>query len=521
MKTSTTPRQFQQGNTLLVTIVITSITGFLLLAYLNLVQYQNRTNMRSQGWNSSIPVVEAGIEEALTHLNIRGTTNGNLAVDGWTQSGSVFTMTRSLGDNFYSVSISGYIAGTNGSPVIESKGYVVRPTSLASSGGPFLAAAVVGNTVEYLGRGVRVRTRKQAIFSKGMVAKETIDMKGNNIAADSFDSLDPLHSTNGLYIATKSKDGGDIAVNSSLTNSLSVGNADIKGHVSVGPGGSIAIGTQGSVGSGAWVDGGNNGIEPGYAASDMNVSFDDVVVPFAGGFTPGGGYYSVVKSIVYPTGTTRVVRTNWVTSSSLPVGTPPPIITNGTIHTPIYTYKAFVYITETNSSGTYYDYVLEDGLDYQLANLSGKILVLGDANLFASSSLNVTALTIEWGKHLNLYSSAPSVSLTGNNTANSDATADSFAFWGTKNCTSITFSGNAGFTGSIYAPNADFTLNGGGNNTIDFIGASVTKTVTLNGHFNFHYDEALKRIGPSRGFVVTSWNEMLPSEIPSASSVAR
>ena len=64
-------------------------------------------------------------------------------------------------------------------------------------------------------------------------------------------------------------------------------------------------------------------------------------------------------------------------------------------------------------------------------------------------------------------------------------------------------------------------MNGGGNNTIDFIGASITKTARLNGHFNFHYDEALKNVGPSRGFIVTAWNEMTPNEIPAASSVYR
>ena len=521
MKTSTTPHQSQQGNTLLVTIVVTGITGFLLLAYLSLIQYQNRSNMRSQGWNSAIPVVEAGIEEALAHLNSRGITNGILACDGWTQSGSVYTMTRSLGDSFYSVSISNYVAGSTSSPVIESKGYVVRPTSLASSGGLFLAAAGVANTVEYLGRGVRARTRKLGIFSKGMVAKSSIDLNGNNIATDSFDSLDPLYSTNGLYISSKSRDNGDVAVNASVTNSLNAGNANIKGHVAVGPGGTIAVGAQGSIGSAAWVNGGNRGIQPGYAANDMNVSFDDVVVPFSGGFTPSGGYYSTVQSVVYPTGTTRVVRTNWVTTSSLPAGSPLPITTNGNGGNKTYTYKAFVYITPTNSTGTYYDYVLEDGMNYQLpSGLNGKVLVLGDANLVAASSLNLTGLTIEWGKHLNLYSSASSVSLTGNTTANSDGTADSFSFWGTTNCTSITLAGNAGFTGTIYAPNADFVMNGSGSTTIDFIGASITKTARLNGHFNFHYDEALQRIGPSRGFVVTTWNEMLPSEIPNASTFA-
>ena len=61
----------------------------------------------------------------------------------------------------------------------------------------------------------------------------------------------------------------------------------------------------------------------------------------------------------------------------------------------------------------------------------------------------------------------------------------------------------------IYAPNAAFTLNGGGNNAIDFVGASVSSTVTMNGHFNFHYDEALGRIGARRGYIITGWGELV------------
>lgn len=507
----------EQGNTLLITVVVTGIIGFVLLAYMSLVQYQNGANMRSQAWNAAMPVVEAGVEEALAHLNSRAVTNGTLAADGWTQSGNTYTMTRSIGDGFYTVSINNYVSGSTSSPVIESKGYVVRPVTVASGSGPLLAASVnLDSGVQYLGRGVRARTQKQGIFTKGMVAKDSIDLNGNNISTDSFDSLDPLYSTNGLYISSKSRDNGDVAVNASVTNSLNAGNANIKGHVAVGPGGTIAVGPQGSIGNAAWVNGGNSGIQPGYAANDMNVSFDDVTIPFSGGFTPSGGHYSIVQTVNYPA-TTRVVRTNWVTTTSLPAGAFAPITTNGNGGNRTYTYRVYVYITPTNSTGTYYNYVLTDG-NYQIENLSGSILVLGDANLYASSSCNVSGLTIEWGKRLNLYSSAPSVTLSGNNTANSDGTADSFAFWGTPSCTSITFSGNAGFTGTIYAPSANFVMNGGGNNTIDFIGASITKTARLNGHFNFHYDEALKKIGPSRGFIVTSWNEMTPSEVPAVAS---
>ena len=524
MKTQPAQQRSQRGNTLLVTIVVTGVIGFVLVSYLSLVQYQNTANMRSQGWNAAMPVVEAGIEEALAHLNSRGLTNGNLACDGWSQSGSRYTMTRTVGDSFYSVTISNYVSGSSNSPIIESKGYVVKPLVLASQSGPFLAAAIsLQSGVEYLGRGVRARTQKQAIFTKGMVAKDSIDMNGNNITTDSFDSLDPSYSTNGLYVSTRTKGNGDLAVNASVTNSLNAGNANIKGHVAVGPGGTIAVGSQGSIGSAAWVNGGNRGIEPGYAANDMNVSFDDVNVPFSGGDTPIGGYYTTVQTVVYPATTTRVVRTNWVTTSSLPVGAFLPITTNGNGGSQTYTYLAYVYITPTNSSGTYYNYVLEDGRNYLLntaSGLNGRVLVLGNANVYAPSVCNLSGLTIEWGKHLNLYSGAPSVGLSGNNTANSDGTADSFAFWGLPTCTSITLSGNAGFTGTIYAPSADFTMNGGGTTTIDFIGASITKTARLNGHFNFHYDEALKNVGPSRGFIVTAWNEMTPAEVPAASVAA-
>jgi hypothetical protein len=70
------------------------------------------------------------------------------------------------------------------------------------------------------------------------------------------------------------------------------------------------------------------------------------------------------------------------------------------------------------------------------------------------------------------------------------------------------FTGNAGYNGIIYAPNADMSLSGGGNNTLDFCGMSVTRNVSLNGHYNFHYDEALGRLSPISAYIISSWNEL-------------
>ena len=88
--------------------------------------------------------------------------------------------------------------------------------------------------------------------------------------------------------------------------------------------------------------------------------------------------------------------------------------------------------------------------------------------------------------------------------------AANLAYWGLPSNTSFTFKGNASFTGIVYAPEADFTLGGGGLNDYDFVGACVVNTIKMNGHFHFHYDEALRR-KYWNGYQAAGWNEVDPS----------
>jgi len=55
-----------QGSALLLALLTAFVICIALTTYLYLVSNQNRSVMRSLAWNSSIPVVEAGVEEALT-----------------------------------------------------------------------------------------------------------------------------------------------------------------------------------------------------------------------------------------------------------------------------------------------------------------------------------------------------------------------------------------------------------------------------------------------------------------------
>src|SRR5882672_3871251 len=102
---ATQPMKIQEsreaGSTLLVVMMITGIIMLALGSYLNLASQEHKTVRRSLCWNAALPMAEAGIEEALSHLN-RNTNN--YALDGWTTNQ---IRERTLGDGKYNVNFTG------------------------------------------------------------------------------------------------------------------------------------------------------------------------------------------------------------------------------------------------------------------------------------------------------------------------------------------------------------------------------------------------------------------------------
>jgi hypothetical protein len=94
----------------------------------------------------------------------------------------------------------------------------------------------------------------------------------------------------------------------------------------------------------------------------------------------------------------------------------------------------------------------------------------------------------------------------GGSTANLAGTYDKsdipaqFIVYGLPTCTSIDVNGIAAV---VYAPSAKLNLNGNS----QFYGASVSKSVRMNGTTDYHYDENLTNF-KSRGFVISSWTEI-------------
>jgi hypothetical protein len=148
-----------------------------------------------------------------------------------------------------------------------------------------------------------------------------------------------------------------------------------------------------------------------------------------------------------------------------------------------------------------------------LSSFSGKVLVTGNATLWVTDSITFGSgeyIEIAPGASLKLYVSAATASFGGNGVINGNGSATSFAYYGLPTNTSLNMNANASFTGTIYAPEADFHMGGGGSNPYDFVGACVVNTVKMNGHFHFHYDEALRKVTTGR-YVAISWNEVDPN----------
>ena len=465
----------REGAFTYMTVVITMIVvGLMLAAYLKLVAVQNQLTMRSQTWNRSVPVLEAGIEEALAHLNrnaspdAAGNWNPNMTADGWQPAtGGGWYKTNKIGDDMYWVNIAPW--PTTGTPTnfpsITSTGFVSQLPAFAlnRSFGPFVAQAV--NTLvspNYSVRVVQATTTNLPTFTRGLVAKHMIDFNGKNAMTDSFDSTDPNASNNGRYDLTKARDHGDIGSNDTITNTVNLGNAIIKGNVSTGPLGTIAIGPLGMVGDSNFVaNAANRGkVQSGHSRDDLNVEFPNVPMPDG--------------------------SLGWT-------GLPSP--------------------SSTTIDGTNYNYVLTGGNDYRITSgdmaSSYYIQGPGKVRIRVDTGINLTGndvLRVSTNATLELYLDCESAKIGGQGIAN-DGQAVNFYLFGSPRLKSIDLGGNSSFTGVIYAPNAALNLNGGGSSWTDFSGSAMVDSAKFNGNFKFHFDEALPKKGLWHGFVLTSWNE--------------
>jgi hypothetical protein len=273
------------------------------------------------------------------------------------------------------------------------------------------------------------------VFTGAVTVQDAINFNGYQLFADSYDSYDPNHSTpTGVYDPLTRKAGGDINTQLGLIN---VSGAFINGRIRSTPSGSLSLGPAGWVGDLDWL---GPGVQPGWF--DPGFRFCYRTFDFSGfsnGITP-----SVMGTNTYILGSDNYV---------LPSLT---LVSNQTV------------------------------------------TVIGNATLYVAGDIDMkgnSSFFIHPGAALHLIVAGAKTVLRGVNTVGSPVT---FQYYGLPANTSFQWSGNQGYMGLIFAPQAAVSIGGGGAGTNDYQGAIVAKSLSLNGRLSIHFDENLLRRGLMR-----------------------
>src|SRR5262245_35494235 len=211
------------GSTLVITVVMSALIGSVLCSYLVLISNRNQISMRALAWNTAIPVLEAGIEEALTHLH----EDKNPIANNWSgqmiKGKKIYWKRRDFSDGSYFYVTNMDVGSTT--PTIYAAGYVKAPLQ----------------NNEYISRLVKVTTTNPpSFFSRAIAANGLIRLSGAAI-------VDGYNSALGPYSPTNRNANGGVYTSSQAPKAIDVGSAHIYGMAVTGPGGTVAV-ADGSVG---------------------------------------------------------------------------------------------------------------------------------------------------------------------------------------------------------------------------------------------------------------------------------
>jgi hypothetical protein len=475
---------FQRGSVLITALLFAAIIAISLGSYIQLALSSAKLANRSFYANAGMNLADTGLEQSLWSLNNSSWTGtaGFVARSGHAgQWQGTFPSTSTYYQFSHGVrgQVKVWVDTATGTP------HAVAQATVTLGNG----STVVKMAEAYM--------QKRSYFANGLVAKNTITFSGNNAAVDSWDSgYDPAHPLNTpiAYIGSgplkNSRDHGQVGSLSVNVGAIGVNNADINGFVAIGSASlsGVSVGPQGFVGPYGTP---NGTIDTSHVTYDFTTSFPDVSAP-SSGITQSYTIAAIGSSITLP-------RAADAASS------------DG---------KYYYYVPSISLSG--------NGTTLSIGGSSAKVVII----LTAASGNSVSisghgGIAIPTGSSLAMYTSA-NVAIAGNGVANGTYNAAqalsasntpnqpiAFQLYGTRSEAQVatsgkqnfSISGNGVLSGIVYAPNADVSMNGGGNSG-QVLGAMVADTVSLTGNSVFHYDESLSKFGSSNLWAVTKWREL-------------
>jgi hypothetical protein len=465
----------QRGSALIVVVVGVSVLAIIIGSVLFSVSASYRTIAHAANWQESLLTAETGADFAMAALRntLRDPATG---WNGW----------QTVDSNGQPLSNNGRIyqlPPLNGAAALAGKGafvqvdappdlrdgtgqqwYRIRSTGVAVlNSGSVVDANKSDTTLRKLSfrwdrktgqsvttpqvsRVIEVIARPSS-FENAITAEGRIAMNSWRIEVDSYDSTDPLKSTNGAYDAAKRQQNGDVASDGQI---IDAGNAYIYGDV---------LTNAGVVTGAANVS--------GEQRTDFYQDLLPVETPTWPSINPNPAYVQTTTTL---TGGTKDnpsrYKLSWITLSGGKILTFAPSATGVESYTEVWVTGSI------NLSG--------NGQVTVKPNEHVKIYVEGDVNITGNGIVNEALKPA----NLELLGVTPS-----------DGVSRAF-----------TLSGNGSFTGVVYAPDHTVTLSGGGSNG-NYFGSIVAKTVNMSGNTSVHYDESLVIGDYITDYKVASWFE--------------
>jgi hypothetical protein len=438
----------EQASALIVTLTIGVILLVVLASYLTLLITQKNVVTRSQTWNGAMTMAEAGVEEAMAQLNQATAfsfTNlfNNVTITNYSNNGW-----GGSGPNFGPKGTN-LLGGSYMASIYTAETNGLLSTATIWSTG-YATVPISGNIIS---RELKVQAMTMALFNVGVGAVSNISWtgggNGQNIGVDSYNS----HPSPGVvvpYSSSIAQSNGNVASQFGFVN---FANQQIDGNLYLGP----AATTSGS-----------NSVT-GSVTYNYNVQFPDVNMP--------AGYNS------WPTATT----TNTT------------VLINKNNQVKTVTQSAY----DFTQSGNYIvnqdlPVIVEPGVTVTL-NVT--------ASTWSGTGVQLNGAGTNTGTAIFFFNGPSSITLSGDTAVNPTGSPENLWYFGMPSLTSINYGGNTAFVGVIYAPEAQLTLNGGGNST-DISGSVIVNNISDKGHYDIHYDQSLAQGGPSRGFVAYTWQEL-------------
>jgi hypothetical protein len=475
----------EQGSVLMISLMTMTIMTLLCATSLYIAAQNGNSGMQTASWQQALTGAEGAVDQAIMALNTGSWTGwskgngtppigispsggstansypdsshynylipsavslqgeGNNSVTGWVTVDTAGLSLDNNGNQWYRVRATG-IAGASGPPRVSNNKLDSNLRKLA-----FRFARLAGGSVAtpQASRTVEVIAQANAgsIWVRGLLMKDKIQMSGSSYI-DSFDSSNPLKSTNSLYDQNKRQSHGDVATLN--TNGSDLGSEYVYGNLAYS--GSPAVKNTQNV--------------QGTISTPFNATIPTVSDP-----TWSSGSYTTMSL-----NSTQTLTVTGTSSNHMKIKTSGDLNLSG---------SNVLTIAPKDNTTTYYVDIW----------VPGQFQISGSASINQQSGVVVTIYVDN------------QIQMSGSSITNGNNIASDLTIIGTGNNQNVQLSGSSNFIGVVEAPNDNIQISG----SSSYSGAFIGNTLQLSGSASVHYDEALNKNGGGGGvsYSFASWFE--------------